>query len=213
MNILVLTAMDSEYDHFASMIDGKEIKDKNIILAKCGIGKVNAAVETFDLIQKTNPDIVVSSGVAGGCGDNIEIMDTVCAESICYHDVWCGTPNKPGQIQGMPEQYPAPKRTIDKIKALNLKNVKFGLTVSGDWFVDRSEKMQEIKTNFPNALAVDMESAAIAHVCYKMNVPFISLRIISDLPMKGNNHQQYKDFWKNVADNSFDTAKRIISSI
>ena len=66
MNILVLTAMDSEYAHFVSMLNGNEIKDKNIILSKCGIGKVNAAAETFGLIQKNNPDLVISSGVAGG---------------------------------------------------------------------------------------------------------------------------------------------------
>ncbi len=212
MKIGILTAMESEYKQFVSL-QSEGLKDRNIVVRKCGIGKVNAAVTTFDFIKQENPDIIFSTGVAGGCGEDIEIMDVVFAESVSYHDVWCGKPNAKGQIQGLPEEFFAPKEIVSSIKQLNIPNVKFGKTVSGDWFVDTVEKMREIKNNFPDALAVDMESAAIAQVCHIMQIPFISLRIISDIPLKENNHQQYKDFWKNIAENSFETAKQIILSI
>lgn len=205
--------MDSEYAQFKSLQHKQESNGKQITLHKCGIGKVNAAIDSFDLITKTKPDIVVSSGVAGGCEQTVEIMDIICAETISYHDVWCGKPNALGQIQGMPKEFITPIDVVNKIKKLELSNVKFGKIVSGDWFVDKTEKMHEIKTNFPNAMAVDMESAAIAQVCYKTNTPFISLRIISDIPLRENNHQQYKDFWKNIANNSFYITKKIINSL
>jgi len=213
MKILVLTAMSSEYEQFLSHQKDGTLKDKQLYLSQCGIGKVNSAVQTFDLINKISPDLVISSGVAGGCSDDIHIMDIVCGEKYSYHDAWCGKPNALGQIQGLPKEYFAPKETLDKIKSLNLENIHFGQIVSGDWFVDTKEKMQIIKDNFPLSMAVDMESTSIAQVCYKMNTPFISLRVISDLPLKGNNHQQYQDFWTNVSQTSFLTAKKIIKSI
>lgn len=213
MKIAVLTAMDSEYRQFVSLQQDNDLKDKTIVVKKCGIGKVNAGVNAIDLIRTQSPNLVISTGVAGGCSEDIEIMDVVVACSVCYHDVWCGQPNVLGQIQGEPSEFFAPEEIIDKIKNQQLKNVKFGKTVSGDWFVDSVEKMRKIKTNFPDATAVDMESAAIAQVCNQMNVPFISLRIISDIPLRENNHKQYKDFWANIADNSFNTAKEIIKLV
>ncbi len=212
MKIGILTAMESEYKQFVSL-QNEGLKDRNIVVRKCGIGKVNAAVTTFDFIKQENPDIIFSTGVAGGCGEDIEVMDIVFAERVSYHDVWCGKPNVKGQIQGLPEEFFAPKEIVSSVKQLNIPNVKFGKTVSGDLFVDTVEKMREIKHNFPDAMAVDMESAAIAQVCHIMQIPFISLRIISDIPLKENNHQQYKDFWKNIAENSFETAKQIILSV
>ncbi|MBO6118355.1 MAG: 5'-methylthioadenosine/S-adenosylhomocysteine nucleosidase [Bacteroidales bacterium] len=213
MKIGLITAMESEYKRFIPLQKESSLKDKTIVLHQCGIGKVNAAMNAFDFIVKQHPDIVISTGVAGGCSDELNITDTVFAQSVCYHDVWCGQPNALGQIQGMPDKYCAPKEVLNKIKAENFPNVHFGLTVSGDWFVDSADKMREIKKSFPDAMAVDMESAAIAQVCYTMNVPFVSLRVISDIPLKENNYQQYKDFWNVIADNSFDTAKKVILSL
>jgi adenosylhomocysteine nucleosidase len=213
MKIGVIVAMDKEYEMFSS-IQKEEIKDgKFILLEKSGIGKVNAAVKTLDFIRKNLPDIIISTGVAGGADNCLEIMDVVVADKVCYHDVWCGEPNKLGQIQGLPECFCAPNAMIEKIKKLNKKNIRFGMTVSGDWFVDKTEKMREIKNNFPETLCVDMESAAIAQVCHIENVPFLSLRVISDIPFKGNNTLQYENFWTDMADKSFISAKEIINCI
>ena len=209
----IITAMDSEYGEFVSLIPEAKKRGKDIVLHKCGIGKVNAAAETFDFIQTYRPDIIISTGVAGGCSDLLEIADVVCAEKVVYHDVWCGRPNALGQIQGMPEYFVGDREAIDKIKHVGLEDVKFGTTLTGDWFVDTVEKMREIKNNFPDATAVDMESAAIAQVCYKMSVPFVSLRVISDIPLKGNNHVQYENFWIFLTDKSFSVAKKIILSL
>ena len=88
-----------------------------------------------------------------------------------------------------------------------------GLIVSGEWFVDTKEKMQSILETFPEAKAVDMESCSIAQTCHKYGVPFISFRIISDIPLKDNKAQMYFDFWKTMADGSFNVTRAFLESL
>jgi adenosylhomocysteine nucleosidase len=97
-------------------------------------------------------------------------------------------------------------------KALQL-NIHTGLIVTGDWFVDSKDKMREIVGHFPEAKAVDMESAAIAQTCYINKVPFISFRVISDIPLRDTNASQYHDFWDHVAERSFQTTKNFVESL
>ena len=88
-----------------------------------------------------------------------------------------------------------------------------GLTVSGEWFVDTREKMQDIMSHFPEAMAVDMESCSIAQVCHIFNTPFISFRIISDVPLKDHKAQMYFDFWDRLAEGSFEVTRHFIEEI
>ena len=73
--------------------------------------------------------------------------------------------------------------------------------------------MRSIISLFPEAKAVDMESAAIAQTCYKYGVPFISFRIISDIPLRDTNASQYHNFWDTIADNSFQVTKAFVESL
>jgi adenosylhomocysteine nucleosidase len=85
--------------------------------------------------------------------------------------------------------------------------------VSGDWFVDSREKMQEILNHFPEAKAVDMESCAIAQTCHLLGIPFISFRIISDVPLSDHKASQYFDFWSRMADGSFEVTRQFIEAL
>ena len=124
-----------------------------------------------------------------------------------------------GQIIGMPARFKAPTELIEKALSLNTRNdckdihVKAGLTVSGEWFVNSREKMQQILDKFPSATAVDMESCSIAQVCHVYKKPFISFRVISDIPLKDNKASQYFDFWNRIANGSFEVTKHFISII
>jgi adenosylhomocysteine nucleosidase len=73
--------------------------------------------------------------------------------------------------------------------------------------------MREIVGHFPEAKAVDMESCAIAQTCYINKVPFISFRIISDIPLRDTNASQYHNFWENMAERSFQVTKRFVESL
>ena len=197
--------------------------DGEVLVQKCGIGKVNAALGAQRMINEFHPDVIISSGCAGGNGDDVHIQDVVVSSELCYHDVYCGTAIDDctvyGQVQGLPARYQADSNLLSKalnsqISALDsqLKIIP-GLIVTGDWFVDSKEKMREIIGHFPEAKAVDMESCAIAQTCYINKVPFISFRVISDIPLRDTDASQYHNFWDNVADRSFSITRTFVESL
>ncbi|MBQ7554604.1 MAG: 5'-methylthioadenosine/S-adenosylhomocysteine nucleosidase [Bacteroidaceae bacterium] len=213
MKIGIIVAMDKELRQLQQLF-GKD----EVLVQKCGIGKVNAALGAQRMINEFKPDIIISSGCAGGNGDDINIQDVVVSAELTYHDVYCGTAidntTQYGQVQGLPVRYQADARMLAKAKALECGvKVHPGLIVTGDWFVDSREKMQEIVGHFPDAKAVDMESCAIAQTCYINKVPFISFRVISDIPLRDTDASQYHDFWNTVAEHSFAVTKSFVESI
>lgn len=227
MKIGILIAMQKEFSLIKELLQEEQTLDTNaykyiigkigkheIILQQCGVGKVNAAVGTENLINAFSPDLVISSGVAGGASEDVEPLDIVVCENTCYHDVYCGEDNHFGQIQGMPPQYHTPKTILSIAKTLHYKQkIHIGQILTGDWFVTTKEKMQTILSAFPNPKAIDMETCAIAQTCYIRKTPFMSFRIISDNPLKPNHSQQYKDFWTIMANQSFDVVKQFIEML
>ena len=192
--------------------------DGNVIVQKCGIGKVNAALGAAEMIAQYKPDVIISSGCAGGNGDDVNIQDVVVSTELVYHDVYCGTAigeSVYGQVQGLPARFKADPMLLEKAISLQPSGISLhpGLIVTGDWFVDSKEKMREIVGHFPEAKAVDMESAAIAQTCYLRHVPFISFRVISDIPLRDTDASQYHNFWETIADHSFQVTKTFVESL
>ena len=192
--------------------------DGNVIVQKCGIGKVNAALGAADMISQYKPDVIISSGCAGGHGDDIKVQDVVVSSEIAYHDVYCGEAighSVYGQVQGLPPRFQADPTLLQKALSLQPSDVSLhaGLIVTGDWFVDTKDKMREIIGHFHEAKAVDMESAAIARTCYLRHVPFISFRVISDMPLYDTDASQYHDFWSTIADHSFQVTKTFVEQL
>lgn len=208
--------MDKELQQLQHLFD-----NSRIIVEKCGIGKVNAAIGASEMIRKHRPDVIISSGCAGGNGNDINVQDVVVGKEVSYHDVYCGTAIDNttiyGQVQGMPARYQADAMLLEKARNLSLTtshiSLHEGLIVTGDWFVDSKEKMRSIIEKFPEAKAVDMESAAIAQTCHIYKVPFISFRVISDIPLRDTDASMYHDFWATIAENSFQVTKSFIESL
>lgn len=221
----ILCAMDKEYELMFSHMHNKRMLSKSIFCAtthkdggksvmvkRCGVGKVNAALSAKKMIDMGALNII-SIGCAGGASESVNVGDIVVGNSYCYHDVWCGEPNKPGQIQGLPSVFPSSFGLwMEKIS--NNEKIKLGTIATGDWFVQSREKMEQLVGYLPsshNVLAVDMESAAIAHVCYEENIPFMSIRVISDNPLFPEQQKQYDGFWNDMAEESFKTLFDLIS--
>lgn len=232
MKIGIIVAMDKEFTQLKSILDNPvterrnfkdfvlgEVGDKEIVLQKCGIGKVNSAIGAVEMVNNYHPDLVISSGCAGGADTTLNMMDVVVARECIYHDVHCGSNAEKGQIIGMPTRYKAPEKLIEKALSLNegtvegKMRIKTGLTVSGDYFVDNKAKMQSILDDFPEATAVDMESCSIAQVCHVYQVPFISFRIISDIPLKDTDASMYYNFWNRVAEGSFEATRHFLKTL
>ncbi len=217
MRIGVIAAMNREYSLVSRMIGGESsgiVAGNEISLIKCGIGKVNAAIGAAGLIYRFHPDCLISTGVAGGLSRELSVMDVVAGVSVCYHDVWCGEGNLPGQVQGMPAAYGGDAGLLEKALAVDGgTRVHGGLICSGDRFIVDPEHMYSILKTFPDALAVDMESAAIAQACHIMGTPFLSFRIISDIVGSDGQYENYTDFWGTMAERSFEFVRTFLHSL
>ena len=227
MKIGIITAMSSEQKQLANQLANKTehvegpfsyiegtIRQNTIILMQCGIGKVNAAAGTVELIRHFAPDCIISTGVAGGIDTCLKIMDVVVSRQIVYHDVWCGEGNAYGQIQGLPTFFQGNDTLFDCALSLDTETaIHGGLICTGDKFITDRHELDAIKANFPEGLAVDMESAAIAQICYLYKVPFISFRIISDTPGADKHFEQYLNFWGEMADRSFRVTETFLKAL
>ena len=214
MRIGVIVAMDKELQQLQQVF-----KNSDVLVQKCGIGKVNAALGAQRMINEFHPDIIISSGCAGGNGDEVNIQDIVVSSDLTYPDVYCGRAIDDttvyGQVQGLPARYQTDPELLDKALSLQTEDIKIhaGLIVTGDWFVDSKEKAREIVGHFPEAKAIDMESCAIAQTCYINKVKFISFRVVSDIPLRDSDASQYHDFWNTVAEKSFVTTRAFVESL
>lgn len=228
MKILILSAMDKEQNLLlnfmgnSSQIDANgmivyhgEIENHEVWAAKCGIGKVNAALNTHRLISEINPDIVINSGVAGGVDGKLGIGSVLVPTEVAYHDVWCGPGTEIGVADGHTKYFTPSERFIQAaIKVSNNdSNIHFGVICSGDKFIHKVEEVEEIRANFPEAKAVDMESAAIAHACAVNKLPFAIVRVMSDTPGQDENISQYKDFWDKAPERTFSALIGILKEL
>lgn len=232
MRIGLIVAMDKEFAQLRSLLTGERTESRGgrlfaigkigaheVVMMQCGIGKVNSAIGAVEMIDGFRPDLVISSGVAGGADIRLEVTEVVVSSQCVYHDAYCGSECEYGQILGMPAMFKSPDEYVAKALAINdipgtaHPRVHSGLIVSGEWFVDTKEKMRDILAHFPQATAVDMESCSIAQTCHVYGVPFVSFRIISDVPLKDTKAQQYYDFWATMAQGSFNVTKAFLESL
>lgn len=183
-----------------------------VAVMQTGIGKVNAAVGAISLIDHFSPDLIVNTGIAGGTGSDAGVLDVVIADEVGYHDVYCGPGNARGQVQGLPEVFPCRGTALVNMDAVSsMKNVRRGQIASGDLFVSTPAELQAVLKVRPQAKAVDMESGAIAQVCYLRDVPFLAIRVVSDTPGVENHHEQYGEFFNIAPRSTFNIVKALLS--
>ena len=84
---------------------------------------------------------------------------------------------------------------------------------SGDRFITSEEEIREIQALFPEVIAVDMESAAIAQICCLENVRFNIIRVVSDTPGSGKNLEQYTNFWNEAPEKTFKLIESVLSEL
>ncbi|MCM1021667.1 MAG: 5'-methylthioadenosine/adenosylhomocysteine nucleosidase [Muribaculum sp.] len=226
MKIGIIVAMDAELQLLLPLLSEKKeittasgirmiegrMSGHDVVVLKCGIGKVNAAVGAMALIDYASPRLIVNTGVAGGAGAT-DVLDVVVGRQVAYHDVWCGPGTTFGSVQGLPQKFEAPDDILGLDLLHNDPRIKIGLIASGDQFVDSPKELERIQNLYPDVAAVDMESAPIAQVCYLRSVPFVSIRVVSDTPGSGNNSAQYQDFWTSAPKRTFSALCGILEAI
>lgn len=162
------------------------VEDKEVAVVRCGIGKVDAAVCTQILIDLFNVEYVINTGVAGGLHPELNIEDIVISSDTLEHDVDTSmTEDSKGEMPDMKKTYfevNAKLITAAKTAAEGLKGgykVFIGRVASDDQFICSMKVKEEIHSTF-TAYCAEMEGAAIAHACFLNQVPFVSIRVISD---------------------------------
>ena len=181
-----------------SLIEGR-LEGKPVVLAQCGIGKVNAAMVT-QLLLRYGAEAVIFTGVAGAVADELAVGDLVIGSDAVQHDVDV-TPLgfEPGQV---PEE-PVSWRTDPELRRVALAaaaelvgregftgvTVIEGRVASGDQFIASPERVRWLRDTF-GAVCAEMEGAAVAQVCANWGVPFVIIRSISDTA----DHQAGTDF-------------------
>ncbi|MDE5924104.1 MAG: 5'-methylthioadenosine/S-adenosylhomocysteine nucleosidase, partial [Muribaculaceae bacterium] len=119
-----------------------------------------------------------------------------------------------GEADGYPKVMAASEQVVDIARSqLGDEGVGYGVIATGDVFVSSAEEVAMIRSVFPDALAVDMESAAIAQTCALTGVPYSILRVVSDTPGEGENVSQYVNFWSEAPAKTFNAVKRIIAAL
>lgn len=179
------------------------MKEAQVIIVRCGNGKVNAAVCTQILIDRFNTEYIINTGVAGGLRPDVNIGDVVISSDTVEHDV----DNSFFEVDNQLVEYAKNAAT----EVLEDHKVWVGRIVSGDQFVASIKVKQDIYTTF-TAYCAEMEGAAIAHTCYLNKVPFVVIRTISDKADSGV-EMNFEEFVNLAARNASKMIESIIEHI
>jgi len=229
MTIGIIGAMDDEVNLYLQELKNKQpanhaefqffsgqLNNKEVIIVKSGAGKVNAAACTQILIDKFKISQAIFTGVAGALNPELEIGDIVISKDSIQHDVDSTALGfEKGQILfSNLKIFKAEEKLADlayKISTkLGLKTIK-GRILTGDQFITDKEKSKSLFKEFQGE-CVDMESAALAHVCTLNKIPHLIIRSISD---KADHSAtiDFKEFCKKAAKNSFTIVKELVKNI
>lgn len=186
------------------------LSEQPVLLVHAGIGLVNAASAITAALHRYRPELVVSVGSAGGIRGRARVGDVAVSERLVYSTADAvGFGYAMGQVPGMPTHFRGDAAVL--ASAVSAHGVVVGPFASGDVFV-QGPLLDAVLANFPDALAVDMESTAIAQVCHSHGVRFCSIRGISDLcgPAAEAEHAERVD---DVSERAAEVVVRVLRSL
>ncbi len=194
------------------------LKDKDVVIVKCGMGKVNAGICAHTLINDFNCTAIINTGVAGSLDNQIDIGDIVVSTDAVQHDYDVEAIGfKKGEIP-YTGQYAFP--ADEALRAAAVKAVREsvddirvfeGRVCSGDQFISKKEQKEKIIADF-GGMCCEMEGAAIAQACYLNNKPFVIIRAISDKPDE-TEIVEYKVFEAKAAERCAKIVKSMVASL
>ena len=192
-----------------------------VVAVLSGIGKVAAATTATVLAERFEVDRIVFSGVAGGLGGDVKVGDVVVAREFLQHDMDASPIFPRHEMPGYGlKRFEAHASLTDRlakacreaiaqlptelddmtIETFGLKApaVHEGLLISGDRFVSTKAECERLQAELPDAMAVEMEGAAVAQVCHDYGIPLAVVRTISDRA-DDEAHVDFPKFLKQVA--------------
>lgn len=219
----IIGAMDIEVNGIIDMLEDAETKTvstmrftsgklcgRDCVIAKCGIGKVNAAMCAQTMILLYHPDCIINTGVAGSTSDKTHICSVVIADRTVQHDMnteIIGDERGTLFFEGESLKYiPCDEKLCKKIAEVcaSLGDVDYtvGTVATGDIFIGTITARKKLNEKF-GAIACEMEGGSIGQVCYLNSVPFCILRAISD-DSTSDASMEYSTFSKLAAEKSIE---------
>ena len=228
----IISAMDSE---IALLLENAEIDHtdhiggmdyhvgtlcgKDVVIVKSGVGKVRAAAGAATLLHEYDLSKVFFTGVAGGVGDETKVLDIVVATDLVQHDYGQITNDGFEWFKEYDENggyFACDGELVDlaynaAVEVLGEEHVFKGTIATGDQFIASASYVKILQEQF-NAIACEMEGAAIAVVCTQYGVPFVVIRSMSD-KADGNAHESYENMVTVAADNSSRIVMKMLDSL
>lgn len=186
---------------------------RDVVVATCGVGKVFAAICAEAMILSFGVSALLNTGVAGGLSPMLEVGDVVIADEVVQHDM---NTTALGDPQGLLSGINVVKIKADEhlLKALCEATAALdyngivGTVASGDLFVAKEKTKARLVADF-DAVACEMEGAAIGHVAYVNQIPFAVLRAISD----GGDGMEFSEFVTLAAKTSVAITKEFLNRV
>ncbi len=230
MKLGIIGAMDVEVAHLKEVMSIESTLNKcsmefcagtleglDVVVVRCGIGKINAALCTQVLVDDFGVDAVLNTGIAGSLNNDIEVGDMVVSKKVVHHDFDL-TPfgYKRGQLPGFEEiGFVADEELADLvckvIEELDMCGLFTGTICSGDQFVDSLELKSDLAQEF-NGLCCEMEGASIAQAATMNHIPFVIVRAISD-KADGTADVVYTAFEKQAAEQSAKIVQEVVTRL
>ena len=208
-----------EFEFLTGTIEGHDV-----ILLRCGIGKVNAAVGCALMVRVFGPDFVVNTGSAGGIGEGLRFGDVIVSTGLLYHDVdLTAFDYAPGQLPGRSSRIfstdgglvATARKALGELKAEGIlpADIGFreGIIGTGDTFMHREPDIAKLRGQFPEVAAVEMEGAAIAHCCALLSVPALVIRSLSDIAGE-ESAVTFEEFLPVASRHSAEIVRRIVKN-
>lgn len=231
MKFGIIGAMKEEVQFFKeSVSDIKEINKGlltfytgnwhgfDVIISQSGVGKVNAAMTAQSIIDLYDVDKIIFTGVAGGVDEKLNVEDVVVSTCCQEHDIDAsplgfdrGTiPMFDGCSIFYADEELVEMALMGAVKLVGEDKTVKGKIISGDQFIANKDEVKSLRQLFSPA-CVEMEGAAVAHVCYFNEVPFVVIRTISD-KANGEAPTSFTEFVDKVAHTSATIVEEILKS-
>lgn len=246
----VLCALPQEIALLLDVLEGERVRDRagmrfhagrldgyEVVLARAGMGKVNAAIATTLLVERFDCRLVLFSGVAGGLDPEAAIGDVVIADHIVQHDAGYHLPTgftayQAGHLPFFNPHdgigYTVDDMLVDRVRAqlsdLVLAplsheaggqgappRLHYARVLTGDQFVASEEVRERLHSTF-GGTAVEMEGGAMAQACAALGVPWLVIRALSDLAGR-DSHLDFARFADEVASSSALIVRRLLGVV
>lgn len=224
----IIGAMKIEVDALCAAMENKKeetvsgityvsgtLYGRELVVAQSGVGKVFAAMCAQTMILRYPIKALINTGVAGSLSDTLNVNDIAVSTACIQHDMDTSPIGDPkGMISGInlvqiPTSEALASSLCATIEMLGYRCER-GVILSGDQFIGSTEQKRMIREGF-GGIACDMESAAMAQVCYVNDMPFVALRAISDRA-DGGADISFADFAAIAAARSLDVLRAMLQA-